>query len=664
MTARRIRRSREAPFFALWRDPAVLGQLAYPQLLTTARYEPILRRSLGGGHIDLLFESGETSCVLGGIRLDPDSLITRERSPIVWPAAIAATLGEEQLLAIEETIVPWLRAIARGRAMATESIRSFVSSSRFERARAAGLVGAVPLERSMPAMAPFVFARRFASGAHVALGCTDAPLAQAVLADIAASFAYGEGAQADAFALAWYGFARPEPAPGRVADLAIVDCRGAIQANVVIERTPAAGASGAIVEVPSPAPWDVLFSFDTADAPAASHFGVTAIEPQGRVPEPLAISTPVGGSSGVIVLAVSPEALAMRGADIEEVEIFGRRLGAEGFTVYVVNSTADPALADAQLVHIFGAPSESDTIAFAEHALARGVEFVFDLPPQASDSSAFAENAIAIIHRAAKDDAELQHYLLAFQAGRIDRSGTPPEPSAEEYARTQTRFGELAQRAAAVLVPEEDRAGLVALFPPAAARVFARGVFAEAEPDPAAIGHLAPRQPFALVHGPIGARSHLLPVAFGAELHRVPLVITGPVYDVDYLQTLRATAPNAIVLADAAAAVVSALYRQAAVFVDAAPRPRSAAGLLRAVACGALPVLAQTSPLTRIAGAAAPTFVPTSADDCGVTLARALTPLDRSAPIAELRGRLLARRDPAATLRGVLAAYSRAATAV
>src|SRR5450755_1731373 len=201
-----IRTTVEAPFFGLWRDAAVLRALARPQYLTTARYEPILHRQLGGGHVDLLFESGQQSCILGGIRIDARNLITRERSPFIWPAHLAAMVDHLELSAIERSITPWLRSIARAHPMATESIRRFAPSKRFDRARDADLLGAAPLERTMRRLAPFVYARRFVANAHVLIACADGVLAQAVLADVAAGVEHAENdTDHDVFARAWYG---------------------------------------------------------------------------------------------------------------------------------------------------------------------------------------------------------------------------------------------------------------------------------------------------------------------------------------------------------------------------------------------------------------------------------------------------------------------------
>jgi hypothetical protein len=590
--------------------------------------------------------------------------LTRERSPFIWPMAIAAVLPAEQLLALEGAVLPWLRALARGRPMASEAIRAYAPSERFTRARAAGLVGAVPLERAIEGMAPFVYARRFAAGAHVALGCSGAALGHVVLADLAASFTYVAGAESDAFERAWYGLCEPSASPGRPFDLALVERRGEVEAQIVIERSPAAGSAGVIVHVPAPVPYDVLFSFDDADAPSISSFAVHAGETPSRESEPLEPAVSVGGSSGSVVFAISPEASAMRGPDLEEMEIFRRRLSAEGLAVSVVTSPEAAELTGAQLVHIFGAPCEPHSTEFAEYARGRGIAFVLDLPPQAADGSAFNESVYFALLRSALDEAEIARYLAAFGSGRLDR-GSVQAPTAEDDAKQSARFAAVARSAGGVLVPHEDRAGAAARLPGVPAdRIFGRGVFAEPEPERVAVGHLVPRAPFAFAHCVIGTRSNVLYAAFAAERRRVPFVVAGPVYDVDYLQALRAAAPNAVVLADASPAVISSLYRRAAVYVDAAPRPTSAANVLRAVACGALPVILETSPLTRVAGPASPVLSATSTTACGIALMHAIDLAAESLAVTELRVRLLARRDPATVLREVLAAYTRVATAV
>jgi hypothetical protein len=162
----------------------------------------------------------------------------------------------------------------------------------------------------------------------------------------------------------------------------------------------------------------------------------------------------------------------------------------------------------------------------------------------------------------------------------------------------------------------------------------------------------------------IGARSHSLFAALAAESRGVPLVIAGPCYDVEYLQTLRTIASATIVLADPDSGVISALYRRASILVDAAPRPRRAAGLVRAEACGGLPVLALESPLARIAGPGIQTFRLTSYEDCAATLVEAMALTDRDDRIAALQARLAPRRDLAQTFGGLMAAYARVATAV
>jgi hypothetical protein len=329
-----------------------------------------------------------------------------------------------------------------------------------------------------------------------------------------------------------------------------------------------------------------------------------------------------------------------------------------------VSDPAEPQLADAQLLHIFGHPLEAHCVVFAQWALGRGVEFIFDLPPRPADPSSGLEEALSTIQRAALDDAERARYMDAYEAGRLMIDQTAG-PTREEVAQAEARFAEVVTRAAAVLVPKGDLELVRAGLPPAvAARLSVRGVFALPEPPAAAVGHLVPTAPFALVHDAIGQRSNALCAALAAEAAGIPLVVAGPVYDVIYLQTLRACAPNAIVLADASAATIAALYGRAAIVVDAAPRPRSAANALRAIALGALPVIAGSSPLVRLLGPEAPTFPVNSVRECARALGLALARDDRARSVATLHERLAVQRDPATTFTQVMSAYSRAATAV
>ena len=674
-----IRTTREASLFGLWRDGAVLDALATIENLTIARYEPVTRNLLGTGLIDMVFERQERSCVVGGIRLDPNSLITRERSPFIWPEHIAGVLDANRLRTFELFLTPWLRSLARARPMAHESIRRYAPSERFDRAREAELLGAAPLEGVMRRMAPFVYARRFAVGSHVLVDCADEGLAHAVLGDLATSLADADGAVDDpsgdrAFARAWYGVRSREPEALGVRDLVLVDCFGpddrfspndryVAGAPIVVEASPLVTSTAAVVDVPSPVPLDVLFTFDAADAPAISRFAVHAAEPALRTCPPFERPKLIGGSSGNIVIALSVGALAMRGADVDEAESLQQCLADEGFSPSIATEIGDPSMAGAQLVHIFGAPIEAHTIAFGRAARQIGAGYVFDVPPRPQSPSAFVETMLVLALRAATDDAERARYLEAYEARRVT-AATGPEPSPEEYAQIEERFAELARGAVAILVAAEDIESVRALLPPAAREhVLARGIFGSPEPAPSPIGHLVPSAPFAFVHASIGARSHALFTALAAESRGVPLVIAGPCYDVEYLQTLRTIAPNAVVLADPDAGVISALYRRASLWVDAAPRPSSAGGLFRAAACGALPVLATESPLARIAGAGIPTFRLTSFEDCARTLVEAMALPDRDERIAALQTKLAPWSDLAQTFGGLMAAYSRGASA-
>jgi hypothetical protein len=146
---------------------------------------------------------------------------------------------------------------------------------------------------------------------------------------------------------------------------------------IVIDPSLSDETTGAMIDVPSPAPLDLLLSFDAADAPILSRFSIQALEPPLRACANVDIPAVIGGSSGTIVSALSAEALAMRGADVEELFALKQWLVGEGFTVSVATDAADRAMASAELVHVFGAAFESHTIAFGQAALERGPSILF-----------------------------------------------------------------------------------------------------------------------------------------------------------------------------------------------------------------------------------------------------------------------------------------------
>ncbi len=660
-----IRFTHDAPFFQLWRDVELLDALAQPQYCTTARYEPLLHLSQGSGQIDLLFEHESQCCVLAGLRLDARNLIVRERSPFIWPAFVAAAVGAERLAALESHVLPWLRSIARGRSMAHETIRRYRSSERFERARRDGLLGAAPLATCIARMAPFFYARRFAAGAEVAVACDDAALAYAMIHDIAAAvvvLADGEPAARASFAYEWYGV-RAASSPRAVRpDVVLTDRHPVQTAPVVIDVAPAAAGAGVNVDIPAPVPWDLLFGFDAADAPPIGRFSVVAVEPPLRTPADLPAVRIVGGSAGSIALAVRSDAAATHGADLHDAKQFAARLQAEGFSAQIVSDPA--AFAPVNLVHIFGSPYDEHCIAFAERARERATDYVFDLPPLPDDPSTYVQTMLPLVCRSSFDEADFSLYLRAY----TERSLTGPLPADAGRAvfdGRRARFAELAAGALAVLAAPEDLALLRAMLPPSvAARLASRSAFSTPEPPAARIGHIVPARPFAFVHGTIGADSNALFAALACERHALPIVIAGPTFDVTYLQLLRLKAPSAIVLADPDPAIVSALYRRAAVWVDPAPHARSAAALLRAVACGAVPVLADESPLVRSAPAGVPLFSLRSFDDCARVVRESLQRTDRAECIARLQAAIETRRDPNAAFAAIMAAYLRAPAAV
>ena len=120
-----MKTTRYFPEFGLWRDPALLRALVTPATLLSARYEPVLRDLIGYGSLDLTFGAGEALCTVANVLIDPVPLSVRTSQSLVWPAFVVAIIEEDILEAIEATVLPWLRMLARGRALASEEIRHY-----------------------------------------------------------------------------------------------------------------------------------------------------------------------------------------------------------------------------------------------------------------------------------------------------------------------------------------------------------------------------------------------------------------------------------------------------------------------------------------------------------------------------------------------------------
>lgn len=659
-----MKTTRYFPEFGLWRDPALLRALVTPATLLSARYEPVLRDLIGYGSLDLTFGAGEALCTVANVLIDPVPLSVRTSQSLVWPAFVVAIIEEDILEAIEATVLPWLRMLARGRALASEEIRHYGDPAPFEHARALGLFGAAPFAHSLPRLAPLVYAARFAAGARVYIAAHDTATAVAVIRPHAAAIAERPQTGADAaFARRW--FALPEPAgDAGPYDLVIAeqaeDVLPGARTTIVLhggESLPGART----VLVPEPVPLDVLFTFDAADAPAVASFAVIA-HPLAAVRPRRVVDAPVagGGSAGSIVFALRDDARFAPDADTDAIDAFAEWLRAEGLRVAVAAGPADPALAGADLVHIFGAFGDPHVRAYADSAAAAAVPFVLSCEPF-SELTIWMEDTLPTAIRAPLDDLGLDYYLSKFEQRALIIDGLVPEASPEQLAAIDQRFLPAAVAAAGIIVSSDtDRARVRERFPALPEAAFTVAALpAGAEPAEDDIAAIVPDRPFVLVHAPIIRRSNLLFALWPLARAGIFTVIAGEVVDVNLLTQLRRIGgESTLILTDPAPGVVAALYRRAAVWLDASARPAGTARLMRAAQCGALPVVARTSPLAELTAHDAPVFEFPLFDSLAGAVRSAFACSDAPARARRIAERQAAAYEPGAAFRAVVALYA------
>jgi hypothetical protein len=578
--------------------PEDLDEIVAPGTLSTARFESVYREISGFGQLDLIFERDDQIFVAHAIGVDVVSLATLEGPALLWPSTlrVAPPLAE----GIEEFVTPWLLSLSRGRGMAGEYVRAFRPSAAFDEARERKFRGAVPNAVSLPLMAPFVYARRFAAGRDVRVACSNAELAAGVVATVARSVrVVGE---TDAFARRWYGVPEGPTAPAP-ADVAIVDRSiqlEAVGALYVVALRPEENEP--VVIVPQPVAQDHLFTFDAADAPEVGRFSVLAHDRVERAVRAAEIPpAAMAGTSGLIAIVVRDDALFAEDADTDACNELARRLCCEGFEASVMTA-ADPRLAQADLVHIFGGIDDAHVTRGAEAARAARLPYFISIDPLAPYTRYYEEGLNAAL-RLGEDERDKRYFLRLFCERRLHFDEIPIELSAEATAKRDAAFENICSGASAVfLSPCDAPEAYCARFPRVPAdRVIGASVLLAPEPQEAPVAHLLPARRFLLVHAPFTKRStlgHLL-----ASLGEIAfdVVVAGPVSEVAIAFTLRRVAGSSTVfLPDPTPGEVTALYRRAHAVAIPMLRPAGAQRLVRSVLSGALPLVARSSPLARL----------------------------------------------------------------
>ncbi len=571
------------PWIAL---PDRVRELATVENLVAARIEPVTRGREPAAILDLAFARGDESVAIPFVYVDLAQLDVREVDPLVFPAAYADLIDEERARTFVERLFPDLEQRAHRGGFRDEEVVLYGEATAFMRARAEGRFGAAPLARSIPSIAPAVYAQRFArAGRVLTYGANAAEAAAFVRRRATQTIALGAAGTA---AGAWYGVAGGE-LDGADFDLAIGEGESPARAVTVV-RTDAS-APGLAIGAARPIPSDLLLSFDPADGPAAVRFFVqTSREPFSRPTVPI-VPAGAGGSAGRITIVVRPDAAEVPDADSDEAAALAAYLEGEGFTPTIVSGVDALAASSPDLVHLFGVRPGAYALRVAawtlDHTIPLAVHAYSEDPAQGGYWGAMIA---PYCFGYSADDRSVGSYLemLGRRAVEVDNVG-PNEPFAPPSAGI-TDAERVLRTADVVFVGSERERDAVSRVRPAGLTLVVPPLPANAAGD-AAIGAFTGHDPFVLVHAPIGPIHNQLVLARTTANMGIPLVLAGAVEDPLYAERVREFAADTRIIPEPSPAAADALYRSAAVVADAAWVARGHARLVRASAAGAAVVV-------------------------------------------------------------------------
>lgn len=665
-----MRTHRNRAAFQCWRNPNLLREVVSAETLQVARMEPAIRHMHAGVGLDLVFARNGRFAVVPFVNVESTMLAEREKSAVIWPAMIAETVGQAALEAIEAQVVPWMEALSLGRACNDETIRRFGNDSEawkmFERAREFGFLGAAPYRRVLSDVAPYFYAVRFAAGATIAIDDAGGGSGAAILARSARMVRANLGsAERNDAACRWFG------APLFTADLPEADVRIGADASMAtsarVRISTKEGLPDALrVSVATPVPYDVMVSFDTDDAPEvyAFHVDATAEVPLRR-PIGADIPAATGGSAGNILLMLRDDWRQAPDSDVDDACELARRLGAEGFTVEISGTSEHIDVSAYDLVHAFALPHAGKMLPHLRAAASKGIPLV--MTAALEDVTADATWGIGLsnlIYKNSTDEETLADHLQLFSERRLETELFSPKGQAP-YPGYESDVREALSLTNAVLTcgPAEERflrerfayGGYVAPVAP----------FVNVSAKPARTEALAGTGSFVLGHAPIHARGNQLLLARAAMAAKLPLVLLGPVADVEAYMLLRQIADEHVVLIPSASPEeIEALYRRARVFADVSWAQYGLHRIARAALSGAALVVSNRRyaaelwrPGLWLADPASVEAMTSALGDAWQAAAEARGPVDDCAR------RVAAACDPTAALVGTVTAYAAASEA-
>jgi hypothetical protein len=649
-------------------DPEVFRRVVRAENLVSARLDPgFALRIDSEGLLDLVFTDGRDFVVVPFVVVQAVMLLVRERSPYIWPSWLPP-LRDDVVCDIEARIDPWTSSLILARFANEEAVRLFGDDAGahalVERARERGFLGAAKTERVMHAVAPYVYAMRFAKGRSVCVRDRDGASGAALLARDAACVDVDLGdMEAMADAARWFGLEcfSPESKTAARCDMSI-GARGVLpDAPVRILLDSRAEGGERAVQIATAMPPAVTVSFDPGDSEPSGEFAVAApasMVRAGGVPIPQVVA----GSAGRIALVVRGDYLGNDDADIDEARSLEARLNEQGFSAALIPGThLRPNEFD--LLHVCGRRAIADTVAALERHLGQ-------VPPMVAtlylDDAAGEAAWGAAVHTStitnASDDVLREAYFEAIERRALDAPGAPMRG---DSAPGDALLAALLRRVGAVVVSsaEEERrlrevfgfAGAVRPVP----AVLAADLVAEET------GAIAGLDDFVFVHAPLEPRCNQFAVVRAAAELGYPIVLCGSVQDVGYYGEVIGILPGSGMWLSGdqlTPGQLASLYRRARVFVDASWSSAGLSRLVRAAASGAA-LVAPTSGFARdVWPGLAVTVDPASLGGIRQGLQAAW---DRAPAIAPMTAaRTLEVADPLKSLVGVLGAYQLAAQAV
>ncbi len=650
-----MRTHRAFSYVQPWRDRRRVRDVLTVGNLVAARFEPIVRHGRDEAVLDVAFARDADVVVAATIIVPTRFVALRESDPLIWPAAIAELVDDPIADAVRDRLLPWLVEMVAGHAVNAERYSVFAPEfeSTWQQARSCGFLGAAPLAEAWSILTPYVYARRFARDRTVALAARSAAAGHAALAGVARGLHFVDIDRSEAqLAERWFG-TRFENVSDSDAELIVGDEANAARfaAHPAVHRVWLGGGPGEHVAIARTIPFDLAFSFSHARGEAGATLAVesatTPAEPFVLVPNGR------GASNGRVSLVVRPDALRVPDGDTDEARALEALLRAEGFEVEVV---AKPDLSHCDLVHVIGLHDPAAALEAVEAARAAGVATV--VSPQLVDlerESYWGSKVSDACFVLRPDEANVTMLLELLAKRRLaDNVATPASGPPAEYTQSVRRALSCADGVLVACAGEEhlvrERFGYAGPLERSAPFVVAD--------RPRATAHLTGGQLFALILGPLEARTNALVALRAAELVGIPLVVAGPVKDPQYAALLHEFAgANGIIVEEPGPEEVAGLLATAQVFVDCAWISFGISRLVRAALAGAAVVASARGWAPELFAPAVESTDPASVDALVAALQTAWRRERASNP---LHGRATAFADQRGSLEKLLAVYRRA----